>query len=67
MTAPTPTTPTPQATAPQNTISWTLDEFNRLAARAEDQPHRVQAAVSLFQAKLINFTMFKDLLGLLET
>jgi hypothetical protein len=49
---------------PTNTVSWTLDEFNRLAARADAEPERVQAAVALYQAKLINFAMFKDMLSL---
>jgi hypothetical protein len=47
-----------------NTVNWTLDEFNRLAARADAEPQRVLAATALYQAKLINFSMFKDMLSL---
>ena len=47
-----------------NTVSWNLDEFNKLAARVDGEPQRVLAATALYQAKLINFAMFKDMLSL---
>jgi hypothetical protein len=55
----------PEAPPPNaNAVSWNLDEFNKLAARADAEPNRVLAATALYQAKLINFSMFKDLLSL---
>jgi len=64
-----PLSPTPPAvTAAQPTqapaIGWSRDEFDLLAVRAANEPERVQAATALYAAKLINFTMFKDMLDI---
>ena len=53
------------AAAPPTSPQWSLDEFNRLAARTMAEPERVQATAALYQARLISFAMFKDMLGLL--
>jgi hypothetical protein len=45
-------------------VNYTLEEFYRLAARCEGNPGQVQAVAALYQAKLINFKMLKDMLQL---
>ncbi|XVJ51661.1 MAG: hypothetical protein HEQ32_06130 [Vampirovibrio sp.] len=45
-------------------IHYTMDEFFRLSARCEGQADQVQAVAALFQARLINFRMVKELLQL---
>jgi hypothetical protein len=55
----------PAAEAPKApTVGWTREEFDLLAVRVANEPARVEAAVALFTAKLINFTMLKDMLDI---
>jgi hypothetical protein len=61
MNAQTPSTP---EGAPTQAINYSMDEFFRLSAKCEGHPEQVQAVASLFQAKLINFRMVKELLQL---
>jgi hypothetical protein len=60
MNAQVPAPPTPQT---QN-ITYSMDEFFRLSARCQDNPEQVQAIAALFQARMINFKMAKELLQL---
>jgi hypothetical protein len=56
---------TPATEAPKTpTVGWTREEFDLLAVRVANDPARVEAAVALFSAKLINFTMLKDMLDI---
>jgi hypothetical protein len=41
-----------------------MEEFFRLSAKCEAHPEQVQAVAALFQARLINFRMVKELLQL---
>jgi len=61
MTVPNPSSP--EVSSPQ-AIHYSMDEFFRLSAKCEGHPQQVQAVASLFQAKLINFRMVKELLQL---
>jgi hypothetical protein len=56
----TPAVVTPSPMAP----SWSPEEFIQLSARVAAEPHRVQAAVDLFQCRLISFGMLKQLLDI---
>ncbi len=57
-------TPSSPEVPPSQAINYSMDEFFRLSAKCEDHPEQVQAVASLFQAKLINFRMVKELLQL---
>ena len=57
-------TPSSPEVPPSQAINYSMDEFFRLSAKCEDHPQQVQAVASLFQAKLINFRMVKELLQL---
>jgi hypothetical protein len=56
-------TPTP-ATSQASAVNYSMDEFYRLAARCDENPGQVQAVAALYQAKLINFKMMKEMLQL---
>jgi hypothetical protein len=55
-----------QPEKPAQAINYTMEEFFRLSARCEDNPQQVQAIAALYQARLINFRMVKELLQLSE-
>ena len=54
----------PQSKAAPPKPLWTHDEFNLLAVRVANEPERVRAAIDLFNAKLVNVPMLKDLLDI---
>jgi|GEM_PF-4495757 len=47
-------------------VNYNMEEFFRLSARCEDNPQQVQAVAAMYQARLINFRMVKELLQLSE-
>lgn len=55
---------TPTDSTPAQAINYSMEEFFRLSAKCEDHPEQVQAVAALFQARLINFRMVKELLQL---
>ena len=57
-------TPSTSEVAPTQAINYSMEEFFRLSAKCEVNPEQVQAVAGLFQAKLINFRMVKELLQL---